>query len=189
MRVGQQALPSVTDGVAARTTATVPVLPTRDTTLTPTLSRKRERGLVVLLALLALTSCGSGPRLAEGTALECVPYARAVSGITLYGDAADWWDQAEGRYPRSHAPRAGAVLVFKRSARLPYGHVSVVARLRGRREIAVSQANWVHHRIGRDEPVVDVSERGDWSAVRVWWAPSNTLGATTYATYGFVGPS
>ena len=30
--------------------------------------------------------------------LQCVPYARQVSGIRIYGDAHTWWDQAEGRY-------------------------------------------------------------------------------------------
>ena len=29
--------------------------------------------------------------------LQCVPYARQVSGIQIYGDAWTWWDQAEGR--------------------------------------------------------------------------------------------
>jgi hypothetical protein len=29
--------------------------------------------------------------------LQCVPYARQVSGIQIYGDAWTWWDQAAGR--------------------------------------------------------------------------------------------
>jgi len=44
--------------------------------------------------------------------LQCVPYAREVSGIQIYGDAWTWWSQAEGRYARGHAPRAGAVVTF-----------------------------------------------------------------------------
>jgi single-stranded DNA-binding protein len=64
--------------------------------------------------------------------------------------------------------------------------VSVVARLVSDREIRVTQANWVHHRITHEEPVVDVSESNDWSQVRVWWAPSNTLGTSVYPTYGFI---
>jgi hypothetical protein len=80
----------------------------------------------------------------------------------------------------------GAVLVFRRSGRLPDGHVSVVARLVSDREIRVTQANWVHHKITRDEPVVDVSTDNDWSRVRVWWEPSNILGSTVYPTYGFI---
>jgi hypothetical protein len=150
---------------------------------------------VVLLLGLALAGCGSSPRLAtgggggSGEAIECAPYARQASGIQLYGDAAAWWDEAAGRYARSTQPQRGAVLVFRRSGRLPYGHVSVVSGVSSGREIIVTQANWVHHRIARAEPVVDVSPGNDWSAVRVWWAPSGVLGTTVYPTFGFVGPA
>ena len=141
---------------------------------------------------LALTACGGGggrgPALGAATPLECAPYARQVTGLQLYGDAADWWEQAAGRYRRGAAPAPGGVLVFRRSARLAHGHVSVVSRVVSEREIRVTQANWVRHRIGMDEPVVDVSPAGDWSAVRVWWAPAGQLGATVYPTYGFVLP-
>jgi surface antigen len=139
--------------------------------------------------LLALAGCGGGPlRGASGSpsAVECAPFARQVSGVQLYGDAASWWDQADGRYDRSHEPREGGVLVFRRSARLPSGHVSVVAEQVSNREIRVTQANWVHHMITRDEPVLDVSPGNDWSRVRVWWAPANALGSTVYSTYGFI---
>ncbi|MDT8873041.1 CHAP domain-containing protein [Komagataeibacter rhaeticus] len=87
------------------------------------------------------------------------------------GDAASWWGQAQGRYPRAHAPKPGAVLVFRATGRPPDGHVSVVRAVRGPREVLVDQANWVPGRIGRAEPVVDVSGRNDWSRVRVWWSP------------------
>jgi len=145
-----------------------------------------------LLALVSLSACGSsngGPAPGASTALECVPYARQVSGIELYGDAADWWDQAVGRYPRGTDPVQGGVLVFRRTGRLAHGHVSVVSGVASSREIKVTQANWVHRRIGHDETVVDVSEAGDWSAVRVWWAPSHALGTTVYPTHGFISPS
>lgn len=146
--------------------------------------------ITTLLVLLLLSACGSGGAgSGEATELECVPYARQVSGLRLYGDAADWWEQAEGRYPRGATPAPGGVLVFRRTPRLRHGHVSVVSEVVSDREVRVTQANWVHRRIGRDEPVVDVSAAGDWSAVRVWWAPSGALGATTYPAYGFVGPS
>jgi len=52
----------------------------------------------------------------------------------------------------------------------------------------VTQANWVHRRITRDEAVLDVSPGNDWSRVRVWWAPSRALGTTVYPTYGFIAP-
>lgn len=146
--------------------------------------------VVCVLMPLALTACGSAPRLDEGSLtereIECVPYARQVSGIQLYGDAATWWDQAAGRYSRASEPSPGAVLVFRRSPRLPHGHVSVVSALRSQREITVTQANWVHGRVAVSEPVVDVSPGNDWTVVRVWWQPSHALGATAYPTYGFV---
>ncbi|WP_254070183.1 CHAP domain-containing protein [Acidisphaera sp. L21] len=120
--------------------------------------------------------------------VECAPFAREVSGIQLYGDAASWWDSASGRYQRTAEPGPGEVLVFRRSGRLPSGHVSVVSRLKSAREIIVTQANWVHGRIARSEPVIDVSPGNDWTAVRVWWEPSNALGTTIYPTFGFIAP-
>lgn len=156
----------------------------------------RVRSFAACFLSLGLAAC-SGPRTAgiresrigELSSIECAPYARKVSGLQLFGDAASWWDQAEGLYPRGATPQPGAVLVFRASGRLPYGHVSVVSRVLSRREIQVSQANWVHHYLGQRDSVVDVSDRNDWSAVRVWWAPSQAMGATTYSAYGFVGPS
>lgn len=150
------------------------------------------RGLA-LAGLLLLAGCGGGGRALSGpsgdyAAVECVPFARQLSGIALYGEAATWWEQAEGQYERGPEPVEGGVLVFRRTGRLPSGHVSVVARRVSDREILVTQANWVHHQITRNEPVRDVSAANDWSAVRVWWAPSRTLGATTYSTHGFIAP-
>lgn len=149
------------------------------------------RTTLAVLAALALAGCGgsrgSGSAGAS-TSLECAPFARQVSGIQLYGDAYSWWDQAAGRYDRSSEPVPGGVLVFRRTGRLGSGHVSVVNRQVSGREITVTQASWVHRRITRDEPVVDVSAGNDWSAVRVWWAPSRSLGSTVYPTYGFIAP-
>ena len=147
--------------------------------------------VAVLLGILALAACGSGgggTAAGASTALECAPFARRVTGIQLYGDAHTWWDQAAGRYERGAEPVRGGVLVFRRSERLAHGHVSVVSDVVSSHEIRVTQANWVHHRIGRDEPVVDVSPGGDWTSVRVWWAPSHAMGTTAYPTYGFISP-
>ena len=141
--------------------------------------------------LALLSGCGSSMHGGSGgasAALECAPFARRVTGIQLYGDAHTWWDQAAGRYERGAEPVRGGVLVFRRSGRLAHGHVSVVSDVVSSREIRVTQANWVHHRIGRDEPVVDVSPGGDWSLVRVWWAPSRAMGTAAYPTYGFISP-
>src|SRR4051812_27488985 len=60
---------------------------------------------------------------------QCVPFARAASGIQIYGDAWTWWNQAEGKYDRGHAPKVGSVIVFAKTSRLPLGHVAVVSRV------------------------------------------------------------
>ncbi len=146
--------------------------------------------LATMGALAGLAACAGPARptatLSHAATVECAPYARQVSGIQLYGDAADWWDAAAGRYQRSAEPSPGAVLVFQRSPRLPHGHVSVVASLRSGREVTVTQANWVHGRIAHGEPVVDVSPANDWTAVRVWWEPAGQLGSTVYPAFGFI---
>ena len=137
--------------------------------------------------LLALSACGSPQRqFGQPASLECVPFARALSGVSLRGDAADWWWRADGRYARGRVPQNGAVMVFSRSPRLSRGHLSVVSRVVSRREILVTQANWLHHRVTTDELVVDVSPYGDWSQVRVWWPPTDRLGASVYPVMGFI---
>jgi hypothetical protein len=152
---------------------------------------------LVLLAPLGLAACGgasnSAPSAYAGPGtpypgIDCAPFARELSGIALYGDAASWWDQATGRYRRANQPVLGAALVFRRENRLPAGHVSVVSRLLGPRQIQVTQANWVHGELDEDQLVVDVSEANDWTEVRVWWPPVGQLGAHQYPTYGFIHP-
>jgi hypothetical protein len=82
----------------------------------------------------------------------------------------------------------GAVLVLRATRRLPYGHVSVVRRVLGPREILVTQANWEPGRIDQSAPILDVSPRNDWSLVRVWWHPTNRIGRSRFAAYGFILP-
>ena len=122
---------------------------------------------------------------------ECVPFARAASGIQIYGDAWTWWDQAAGRYRRGDTPHSGAVIVFARSARLPLGHVAVVSRVVDRRVVLVTHANWSRLNGERghaeqDVTLTDASPDNDWSAVKVWYGDNDGLGCTTYPTYGFV---
>ena len=145
---------------------------------------------LVPLLCLALAGCGGGgaPGQGRAAAVECAPFARALTGVALTGAAADWWREAGGRYARSHRPEVGSVLVLRRSGRLPSGHVAVVSQVMSRREIRVTQANWVHHRVTEDQPVVDVSPDGDWTAVRVWWPPSGQMGVTEYPAFGFIRP-
>ena len=155
--------------------------------------RLPPRGAALLLPLL-LAACGGGngphPDL-SGTmerSVECAPYARQRTGLELWGPANDWWDEADGRYRRSHQPSVGAALIFRRSDRLPSGHVAVVSRVMSDRSILVDQANWWHGHISEHDLVRDVSPDNDWTRVRVWWRPTGTLGVTEFPTYGFVGP-
>jgi hypothetical protein len=146
---------------------------------------------LVPLLCLALAACGGGagrPGESRAAAVECAPFARALTGVALTGAAADWWREANGRYNRSHRPEVGSVLVLRRSGRLPSGHVAVVSEVVSGREIRVTQANWVHHRVTEDQPVVDVSPDGDWTAVRVWWPPAGQMGVTEYPAFGFIRP-
>lgn len=114
----------------------------------------------------------------------CVPFARAVTGIDLRGNAATWWKQAAARYERGNEPRIGAVMNFRASKAMPMGHVAVVSRVVSAREVLVDQANWERNRITQDTRVIDVSAANDWSQVRV--AGSNgTLGRTN-PVYGFI---
>lgn len=155
--------------------------------------------VIVPLLALAVSACGAShgggaPMVVSGTGqsypgIACAPFARELSGIALYGDAASWWEQAAGRYRRVSRPVLGAALVFTREARLPSGHVSVVSRILGDRQIQVTQANWVPGALDMDQLVVDVSERNDWTLVRVWWPPIGQLGAHDYRAYGFIEPS
>lgn len=99
--------------------------------------------------------------------LWCVPFARAVTGVDLRGNAKTWWKQAEGRYDRGNDPKIGAVMTFSGSRAMPRGHVAVVSKVLSEREVLIDQANWERNRITLDTLVVDVSAKGDWSKVRV----------------------
>ncbi|CAA7614745.1 CHAP domain-containing protein [Magnetospirillum sp. UT-4] len=143
--------------------------------------------LLLLASVLALVTTS-----VPASALQCVPYAREASGIALKGDAWRWWNAAAGLYDRGSAPREGAVMVFNRQGSMRHGHVSVVNRVVTSRIIMVDHANWAPARSrGRGEisqavPVMDVSPKGDWSQVRVWYHPANDFGHRVYRTSGFV---
>lgn len=97
----------------------------------------------------------------------CVPFARAVTGLDIRGNAKTWWQQAKGRYARGQEPAVGAVMSFAASRAMPKGHVAVVSKVLSDREILVDQANWERNQITLDTLVVDVSDKGDWSRVKV----------------------
>jgi hypothetical protein len=122
--------------------------------------------------------------------LQCVPYARFMSGIGLRGDAWTWWDKASGIYARGNHPEPGAVLSLPGIERMPLGHVAVVTQVQSERKILVYHANWPnaivqHGAISRDIQVVDVSAANDWSEVRVQFGEGGPLGSV-YPANGFI---
>jgi hypothetical protein len=144
------------------------------------------------LGAMAAGALLSGMTMAPAFAatLQCVPYARAVSGVAIRGDALTWWDQADGLYKRGHRPRKGAVLAFKPWGPMMLGHVAVVSRVLDERRVLIRHANWsVPGAIEEDVLALDVSDEGDWSAVRVWHSPTGQMGARTNPTFGFIYPA
>ncbi|MES2755337.1 MAG: CHAP domain-containing protein [Pseudomonadota bacterium] len=118
---------------------------------------------------------------------QCAPYAREISGIQIRGNANTWWGQAAGRYERGNAPRVGAVLAFAATGRMRVGHVAMVSAVVNEREVLLTHANWSRRGgIERDVRAVDVSDAGDWSRVKVWYAPNGGLGTSSYPTAGFI---
>lgn len=121
------------------------------------------------------------------TSLQCVAHARTLSGISLRGDAWTWWQSARGKYERGAKPKRGSVLVLSRTEKLRYGHIAYVTKVLSKREIQVEHANWLNQgKIHKHQIVRDVSARGDWSEVKVWYTPGQVLGKRTYAVSGFV---
>ena len=140
--------------------------------------------VLLLAAVIGATPAAAGP-------WQCVTFARAFSGVDIFGDAATWWQQAAGRYEEGAAPRVGGVLVFKAQGRLRVGHVATVSEIVSAREIKVTHANWSpiggsRGQVENDVSVIDTSDAGDWSRVRVWYGPSHDIGKTDYAVFGFI---
>jgi hypothetical protein len=122
-----------------------------------------------------------------GKRLFCVEFARNLSGLNIFGDAKYWWERARNLYARAAQPLEEAVMVFSGSARLKRGHLAVVSQIVSPREIRVEQANWLNKgEIDHATPVLDVSEKNDWSKVRVWDVPSRQFGSRVYAISGFI---
>ncbi len=123
---------------------------------------------------------------------QCAPYARKVSGIKLYGDAAGWWQASRSHYERGNRPVVGSVLVLKRTHRMHSGHVAVVKRIVNSRQINVTHSNWgdsssTRHIIYDSMRVEDVSPANDWSQVRFWNDAKGVMGFP-YEAYGFIYP-
>lgn len=139
----------------------------------------------LVAALLALATLVASPAMARP--LQCVPYARAHSAIDLYGNAATWWNQAQGIYDRGQSPRSGSVLVFKASGSMPVGHVAVVSKVVDDRHVVLNHANWSAPGMVETSALAeDVSTNGDWSSVRVWYAQTGSLGLRASPAFGFI---
>ena len=141
--------------------------------------------------LFAASVFSAAPAQASSGYLQCAPFARAFSGIQLFGAAYSWWQKATGRYAQGSVPEVGSVLVFKAIGSMRSGHVATVTQIVSDRIVKVTHANWsaINGRRGqieRDVTVVDASEKGDWSKVKVWYAPIREVGQRAYPTYGFI---
>ena len=152
---------------------------------------KRPRAVIGSLAAAAVMLFAPVSSAWADTYWQCVPFARLISGVQIYGDAYTWWRQAAGKYETGFTPKAGAVLCFKPVGKMRLGHVAVVSQVLTDRVIQITHANWsriggTRGQIEKDVTVIDVSPAGDWSQVKVWYNPINGLGTTVYPTYGFI---
>jgi len=64
-------------------------------------------------------------------------------------------------------------MAFAGTRALPMGHVAVVSQIVSDREIRVDHANWLRNQVSLGMSVIDVSDAGDWSRVRVESTPGN----------------
>ena len=154
---------------------------------------KRKRTLWGALAVALVMSFAPTAGAVADTYWQCVPFARLVSGIQIFGDAYTWWRQALGKYETGFQPKAGAVLCFKPTTRMKLGHVAVVSQVLTDRIVQITHANWSpiegsRGKVEKDVTLVDVSPQGDWSQVKVWYDPNRDLGGSTYSTEGFIYP-
>ena len=122
----------------------------------------------------------------RGERVWCVPFARTMSGIEIRGNAETWWAGASGVYDRGHEPKVGSVMVFSGTRKLPMGHVAVVSERVSDREIKIDHANWKRNQVSLGMSVIDVSDKGDWSAVKVAYDPGKY--GRVYPISGFIYP-
>jgi surface antigen len=118
---------------------------------------------------------------------NCALFARAETGVSLFGAAGGWWDEAAGLYQRGHVPEVGSILVFRRTGVIPSGHVAIVSKVVGPSMVLVDQSNWYHGSITHDTPVIDTSPDHDWTSVAVMNVGAGEFGRDS-PTYGFVYP-
>jgi surface antigen len=148
--------------------------------------------LTPVVARAPLVSAGT-PILpvAQTGGLSCVPFVRMATGMNISGDARMWWHNAAGAYARGQVPERGSVLAFMSSGGMARGHVAVVSRVVNPRTVQIDHANWAGPGIRRGSvmrgvTVVDVSDRNDWTSVRVQVGHGAENFGRTYPTHGFI---
>jgi len=151
-----------------------------------------QTALLTPVVARGAASLGTPIQPVEATAdLSCVPFARMATGMAISGDARLWWHNAAGTYVRGQQPERGAVLAFMASGGMSRGHVAVVSRVVNARTLLIDHANWAGPGIRRGTvmrgvAVVDVSDRNDWTSVRVQVGHDNDTFGRTYPTHGFI---
>lgn len=121
-----------------------------------------------------------------GRRVWCVPFARNASGIQIRGDAHTWWGAAKGVYERGSAPKVGSVMSFRSTSGMSLGHVAMVSKVVSEREVLIDHANWSRNQVSLGMSVIDVSDAGDWSRVRVESNPGAY--GKVYPVNGFIYP-
>lgn len=147
----------------------------------------------LLAPVLIAAALAASPANALYEGLQCVPFARALTGVTIFGDAHTWWNQAEGKYQRGNTPKVGAVMAFIPHGNMRLGHVAAVRKIVDKRTLLISHANWstidgMRGHIEENVRVIDVSDDNDWSRVRVWYTPNSALGGNEWPLHGFIYP-
>src|SRR3546814_3861242 len=96
------------------------------------------RATAIMLFISCLIMGGTAAQASQY--LQCVTYARQISGVQLSGNANTWWDHAEGVYDRGNEPRVGAVLAFRSSRAMRAGHVAMVSQVRSEEQTSELQS-------------------------------------------------
>ena len=154
----------------------------------PQRKRPMHRSVIRLCAFFLTLSILTVFAPGSAQAQMCVRYARQLTSFSIQGDAWMWWQNAVGHYQRGMRPVEGSVLVFRRTGRLHYGHVSVVSKVVDRRTILVDHSWLEGDVLHRGMKVVDTSPNNNWTSVKVWYEPSDNLGLRAYPTFGFIYP-
>src|SRR5260370_21537495 len=92
----------------------------------PLSMRRRTRAALGSMVIALIVALAPGGAFADDY-WQCVPFARLVSGIQIFGDAWTWWSQSAGKYQTGYVPKERAVLCFKPTGRMRLGHVAVVS--------------------------------------------------------------